>query len=308
MAQSAKEFLTNTSISSFLNSIEHVISIQANEKAVEALGKILENKISALPVRNADSHNFGSFIDTLDICTFIMQTIDACGDDLDKAEKLFLETTCSQVANRGEKNTFHQVLHTDNLKSCLAKMVALSNIHRLPVFDLRGNFVGILSQSTVVNVITENIRLFGMITNKSVNDLRLGIKKVISVNVSAPIKAAFKLIADCKISGVAITEDNSNILVGNVSSSDIKITGLYVNGKFVQGSFQKLNTPIKEILSETMIKKKPVVVHPNTSITEVFKTMSREKIHRTYVVKEKTNELIGVISLVDLLSLIIQYV
>jgi len=126
-----------------------------------------------------------------------------------------------------------------------------------------------------------------MITNKSVNDLRLGIKKVISVNVSAPIKAAFKLIADCKISGVAITEDNSNILVGNVSSSDIKITGLYVNGKFVQGSFQKLNTPIKEILSETMIKKKPVVVHPNTSITEVFKTMSREKIHRTYVVKEK---------------------
>jgi len=106
MAQSAKEFLTNTSISSFLNSIEHVISIQANEKAVEALGKILENKISALPVRNADSHNFGSFIDTLDICTFIMQTIDACGDDLDKAEKLFLETTCSQVANRGEKTLF----------------------------------------------------------------------------------------------------------------------------------------------------------------------------------------------------------
>jgi len=230
------------------------------------------------------------------------------GGDLDKAEKAFLETPCSEVSNRGEKNTFHQVLHTDNLKNCLAKMVALSNIHRLPVFDFRGNFVGILSQSTVVNVISENIHLFGMITNKSVNDLRLGIKKVVSVGVSAPIKDAFKLIADCKISGVAITQDNSNVLVGNISSSDIKITALYVNGKFLEGSFQKLNTPIKEILSETLAQKKPIVVHPNTLISEVFKLLAREKIHRTYVVKEKTNELIGVISLVDLLSLIIQYV
>jgi len=131
-------------------------------------------------------------------------------------------------------------------------MVALANIHRLPVFDLRGNFVGILSQSNVINMISDNITLFSMITNKNVSDLRLGIKQVFSVKVSQPIKDAFKLISDNGISGVGVVDD-SNVLVGNVSASDIKITGA-----FCEGSFQKLNTPIKDILGDTMAKKKPI--------------------------------------------------
>jgi len=247
---------------------------------------------------------YGSFIDTVDICTFVMQAIDGEAGDLTKAQKVFLNTPSSDVANKSRKNPFHQILHTDTLKTCIGKMVALSNVHRLPVFDLQGSFVGVLSQSQVVNTITDNLPMFTMIANKAVADLRLGLKKVIAVKVSSPIREAFKVIADHRISGVAVVEDNSQSLVGNVSASDIKIVDTH-NG----GSFDKLNKPIKEVLGETMAKKKPVSVTPSTSIGDVFKTMSKEKIHRLFVVKDhRSNELIGVISLVDLLDLIVNYV
>jgi len=298
----AKELLTNTPVTSLLKAKELVVTVQSSEKVSVALTKLVENKISALPIRDANnSESFGSFIDTVDICTYIMQTIEKNAGDIAKAEATIAETTCGQVSNKGEKDPFQQVLCTDNLRTCIGKMVALADIHRLPVFDLKGNFVGILSQSNVINMISENIKLFSMITNKNVSDLRLGIKQVLSVNISQPIKDAFKLIADNGISGVGVVND-TNELVGNVSASDIKVTGA-----FCDGSFQKLNTPIKDILGETMAKKKPIFVVPSATISEVITIMSKEKIHRIFVVKERSNELIGVISLIDLLNLISLY-
>lgn len=47
-------------------------------------------------------------------------------------------------------------------------------------------------------------------------------RKVLSVHKTAPIKAAFKLVADLKVSGVAVVEDD-DVLCGNVSASDVKL-------------------------------------------------------------------------------------
>jgi len=221
---------------------------------------------------------------------------------LEAAEKSFSNTACSEVANISRKNPFYQIQNTDSLKSCIGKMVALSNIHRLPVFDLQGNFCGVLSQSQVIGVISENLSVFSMITNKTVADLRLGIKKVVSVNITDPIQTAFKLVSEHVISGVAVVDEKSG-LRGNVSASDIKIIDSK-NG----GNFNKLLSPIGDVLGETMAKTKPLSVTPSSTIAEVFKLMSNEKVHRVFVVSELTNEVVGVISLVDLLDLVGTYV
>lgn len=120
---------------------------------------------------------FTSFIDTVDICTFAMEVASQATSP-EEAQTRFVSTPCAEVANKSRKNPFYQIQDTDNLKTCLGKMVALSNIHRLPVFNLSGNFVGVLSQSQAVAIINNHINLFG-IANKTVADLRLGIKYVL---------------------------------------------------------------------------------------------------------------------------------
>lgn len=72
--------------------------------------------------------------------------------------------------------------------------------------------------------------------------------------------------------------------------------------------FRKLESPVSELLTETMAKKRVLSVTPTKVVADVFKLMCTEKIHRVFVVKEWTNQLMGVISLVDLLELVLHYV
>jgi len=84
--------LTSTPVTSLLKAKEFVVTVQSSEKVSVALTKLVENKISALPIRDANSsENFGSFIDTVDICTFIMQTLEKNGGDNAKAEATISE-------------------------------------------------------------------------------------------------------------------------------------------------------------------------------------------------------------------------
>jgi len=300
MATSAKELLTNTIVKSIIKDKEFLVTIQGNESVGSALALLSQHKVSSLPVLNENSVSYGSFVDTVDICTFVMRENAEKGTDA--VENAFYTTPCSEAANKSRKNPFYQVLNSDNMKSCIGKMVALSNIHRLPVFDLQGTFVGVVSQSQMIGIISDNLSLFP-IANKTVGDLRLGLKKVLTVQVSDCMEDAFKLISDHGVSGVAVVDDNSQSLRGNISASDIKLIDSK-NG----GSFGKLKSPIKEVLGETMAKKKPISVTTGTTIAEVFKLLSNEKIHRAFVVKDRSTELVGVISLVDLLDLILHYV
>jgi len=216
-----------------------------------ALEKLSQNKVSSLPVLHESLISYGSFVDTIDICTYLLSEIRVQGEgNLNAVEQAFLSSPCSSVANGSRKNPFYQILNTDNLKSCMAKMVTLSNIHRLPVFDLQGTFCGVLSQSQLIKLISDNLSLFTMIANKTVGDLRLGIKSVLSLKQSCSMLEAFKIISENGVSGVAVLDDNSSVLRGNVSASDIKVVDCK-NG----GSFEKLRSPISEVMKETMAKK-----------------------------------------------------
>eukprot|EP01126_Amoeba_proteus_P040745 TRINITY_DN4363_c0_g1_i13.p1 TRINITY_DN4363_c0_g1~~TRINITY_DN4363_c0_g1_i13.p1 ORF type:complete len:208 (-),score=20.56 TRINITY_DN4363_c0_g1_i13:315-938(-) len=131
---------------------------------------------------------------------------------------------------------------TDSLRRAINVMVSLVNVHRyksykrprlflfmlyssfrLPVFTLSGDLVGILSQMDIVSLLDTHIQLFP-IANKSVKDLRLGLKEVIQISDSLTLKDAFRVIRENRVSGIAVV-DKRGYLVGNVSASDIKIIG-----------------------------------------------------------------------------------
>eukprot|EP01126_Amoeba_proteus_P040746 TRINITY_DN4363_c0_g1_i2.p1 TRINITY_DN4363_c0_g1~~TRINITY_DN4363_c0_g1_i2.p1 ORF type:complete len:177 (-),score=37.25 TRINITY_DN4363_c0_g1_i2:74-604(-) len=176
-------------------------------------------------------------------------------------------------------------------------MVSLVNVHRLPVFTLSGDLVGILSQMDIVSLLDTHIQLFP-IANKSVKDLRLGLKEVIQISDSLTLKDAFRVIRENRVSGIAVV-DKRGYLVGNVSASDIKIIGK---------NFENLNLledPVSVWLSNTVTRSKPVSVSLTTTVQNVIRTMKVEKVHRVFVTDPS---LVGVISPIDLLELVATHI
>jgi len=100
------------------------------------------------------------------------------------------------------------------------------------------------------------------------------------------------------IYGIPVVDDK-NIVVGNISASDIQII-------LVPGGFSKLENVVESVLPETHQRRSPITIRPSQTIAEAFKIMSTEKIHRLFVVDDK-NCLLGLISPVDLIQVVIDH-
>jgi len=164
------------------------------------------------------------------------------------------------------------------------------------VYNSNGECSGLLSQSVIFYSISPHIGLFHL-ANHTLKNLQLGFNKssIFSIQKTDSLLEAFKLIASNRCSGVAVLD--GNVLVGNVSASDIKMIGTNPT------NLACLDEPV----SDAMVRKRPIVVYPNSTVLETVELITKERIHRIYVVDKQTSVLEGVISLVDILKLICMY-
>eukprot|EP01125_Pyxidicula_operculata_P016010 TRINITY_DN5470_c0_g1_i1.p2 TRINITY_DN5470_c0_g1~~TRINITY_DN5470_c0_g1_i1.p2 ORF type:complete len:302 (+),score=68.26 TRINITY_DN5470_c0_g1_i1:1615-2520(+) len=281
---------------------EKVITAEANDAVLVALQKMMDNKISSLPI--FDLEKYQSIVDTIDIVNTAMTAFSEfdAQKSMEDVSVSFSKALCKDVANKSRLgSTFHPILDTDNLRTAMSKMVYLANIHRLPVFDLTGELRGILSQMQLIHILASHLTSFPMVVNKTIGELNLGMnKKVITVAPTQPLKDAFNLMKENLISGVGVIQNG--VLIGNVSASDIlKIIGSDCSG------FGKLLATVSEILPSVQGKAKPITVTPNNTVGDVLKVLSTEKIHRVFIV-DSHHKLIGVISPVNVLECFVDYV
>lgn len=297
---SPSDLVTRTLVKDILKKQDNVISTDSSALLSEAFTKIVEQGISSVPVFSTVENRYSSFIDVLDISMFVVSLIET-HNDLEKVKEVFNSTTVGELkdfqrVHRNWAGNFVDNLNsTDTLKRAMNIMVNLVNIHRLPTFTLSGDLVGVLSQSDIVYTLASNIHLFP-IANKRVKDIGLGIKAVISVPQDATLRDAFSKIKEHKISGIAVVDENEQ-LVGSVSAADIKI----IDGK--AHSLDKLSSPVKDFKGD----KKTVTVTTDLSIQEVFEKFAHERAHRAFVIGQNF-KLVGVITLIDLLELILNYI
>jgi CBS domain-containing protein len=245
-----------------------------------------------------ETGNFFTFLDILDIVNFALNVAHV---ESDIAESLiFQSTVCSQIANnsRPTNNPYYGVMETDNLSITINTMVGLDNIPRLPVINSQGNFEGIITQSKVVQFLSEHIHKYP-VRDKTLADLLFSYKPVYSLPSSTILKDAFMKMVEERISGVAVIGINGE-LVGNISASDIKVIG------YDALLMEKLNRPISAVMGLAQNKLKPVTVHTNTTIQQIFQIFNEEKLHRIYV-SDSPTELVGVLNLVDLLKIVLEY-
>jgi CBS-domain-containing membrane protein len=303
MSSSAKQFLQLTEVREVIASQE-LVSVTTDSPVSEAMAKLIAHRIQSVPVFDSAQKRFSTFVDTVDIATHAIKVLEKFEDngqlvDIDGAKSAFGSAKCSDIANISRGNPYFQVLSTDSVKVCINRMVALVNIHRLPVLTLSGEFIGVLTQSQIISLIAKNIDLFSF-ANKTVEELRLGYDFVVSIHKNKSMKEAFQLISEHRTAGIAVV-DNDDVIFGNVSASDIKLIGQ--SGEKIQRLYSK----VVEVLDETQAKVRPVCVGRETTFKELVKKIVAERVHRVFVVNE-SDQLIGVVRLVTILDFVQNYV
>jgi len=302
---SIKNTLLNTKLSSiFPEGRKEIITVTTAEPASAAFHKIVQHGISSVVMMDRTSKRCVGFVGMTDMVALVFKEcpvseVVGTDDELTKilfSKNLFTHSTCEEVADLSRKNPFYQVEERASLQSAI-DLMASWDVHRLPVVDHEGNLVTILTQSQVVSFLyNANVKI--PFATKTVGELKLGYKNVISVKEDQMAAEGFKIIAEKRITGIAVL-DFEDRLVTNLSASDLKAIGY--TGKLLT----LLITNVKQFkrnLPENPLIPGPISVSPATTVEEVILKIVLTKVHRVFVVDDQ-KKLLGVISLIDLIRL-----
>jgi len=204
----------------------------------------------------------------------------------------------------------HFMPETATLLEVLQLMVE-KKCHRIIISDKNQKVCNLITQSRIIAL------LHAMNLSKSkrtLKELNLDRTDVISIINTDTAFQAFQLMMQKKMSGLAVVNDNGE-LVGNISLSDIKLIGW--NADY----WNLLGFQIKDYLSQianhpefvirdynfwTLDRPHNVVLRckSDDTISSVMRIMCFFRVHRVYVVSEN-NKPIGVVSMGDILSHIV---
>jgi len=140
----------------------------------------------------------------------------------------------------------------------------------------------------------------GPLANKTVQELKLGLRHVHTVTNGTQALQAFKILIRESVSGVAIVDDDNKV-IGNISASDLKLIGydmeLYSKLFGTVADFVKQ----KELFSN--LSAIPITTAPSSTFKEILELFEKHKVHRIYVVDDtKPLPLVGVITQGDVLK------
>jgi 5'-AMP-activated protein kinase, regulatory gamma subunit len=210
---------------------------------------------------------------------------------------------------------YQYLIFHSHLQEALDKFRSAADQHRFAVVDASGKVLSILSQSQLVRSLLPYIQGTDLAT-KTVSELRLGYKPVLSIPVDAPASQAFKKMQAAKVTGLAVLDAATSKLVGSISASDLKEIGSDAS------LFERVLLPVGEFWAETLKKPKRrdsratsptggrrqiYFVTPQDTIATVFEKFSSTRVHRLFVIDEQTKPL-GVISLKDIIDQISKFV
>jgi len=190
------------------------------------------------------------------------------------------------------------------------KIMMTKKTHRVLVCSSTGELVNLITQSRVMQFLPGIIE-GSPSSQKTVKELGLGEKNVISVNAKETAYCAFNEMVKNRVSGLAVVND-SGLLVGNISISDFKLCGY--QSRFWDLLGLSVRDYMKEIIAKPEVNIRtqllyslglkeeiPLVkCHQDDSLLVVVKLFSFYGVHRLFVVDDQRKP-IAVISLTDLL-------
>jgi len=167
-----------------------------------------------------------------------------------------------------------------------------AGIHRVPVVDDTNQILNFISQSDVLRYLAQNVFLMEN-GDSSVDSLGLVNRVVHYVRDVANAVLALSILATKRVSAIPVLDSNDRI-VGTFSASDLKGIGAQ--------DYPKLQGSLKQFLEEHNFKSLfPLTCFPSDTLEYVLFKLVAARIHRLWVVSEHNNQLIGVLSITDVM-------
>lgn len=283
----------------------NIIHVNSDVTAVEALKILTKHNILCAPILDAKNNQYIGLIDMLDLVTFVVdiyRDLERQGDETDffsllESGERFVTQDIKTIADLSHRNPFLPVNETDTLLTVI-KLAGEKSLHRVPVVNAEGKVVNFLTQSAIVDFLAKNVSKLGPVVDKTVGSMLLGCKPVVKVNINNNAIDAFRLMAEKKVSAVAVVDDD-NHLISNVSARDIRT--IASDHKVITGLFTPIRNFLNSVYSERILETSPAIgCTVKDTLGAVLLKLSVSKVHRVYVV-DNAHTVIGVIALSDVL-------
>jgi CBS domain-containing protein len=223
----------------------------------------------------------------------------------------FASTPVSAIIDSSSRDPLVPVYGHGTLAQLIEEAFSLG-IHRVPVFNRVNEVVtNIASQSDIIRFIMDRINeagdpkaVLGSLMGKTVDELRLGTKPVISMTNDLPAFKALQLIVRNRVSAVAIV-DKVGQLMADFSATEVR--GLSVD------NFPTLRKPVVTFLEQSRSRigraecypfSTPIICTGDTPIETVLLKLHSHGLHRLWIVDEMARPL-GVITLTDVMRLLL---
>jgi len=276
-----------------------VVEIDANLDPVVAFDSLLKANILSAPVWDKETKQYIGFLDIKDLVASTLHT----AKNKVAADSFLTVAVGSHVGQNpsvkylAKRNPFKPVKPTSTLLE-VATLLHERHCHRVPVVD-NGKCVAIVSQSSVISYLADHRDSIAEDVAQTLEDLKLGLKSVVTVNESSTARDAFAIIEKSNLSGIGVIDDDGK-LVGNTSARDIKY--------FVLDKGQlSLEEPIMDYLAtirqgQTPVKDRAPVstVRKTDTLSRAIGLLGKTQYHRLFVI-DQSGKPIGVISVSDIL-------
>lgn len=157
-----------------------------------------------------------------------------------------------------------------------------------------------VTQSDILTALTKHTSLLQPIVNKSLSELGFKPKEVHAISTEDKAIDAFKLIKDLRVNAVGVVDENGK-LVGNISSSDIKL--IDHDAKYIHRLFNKAGIFIIKIQQFNKSSSEEVATCKiEDRLNDVLNKLLERRVHRLYVINDD-HKPIGVIGISDLYTL-----
>ncbi|KAL6045534.1 hypothetical protein QOT17_007624 [Balamuthia mandrillaris] len=308
----AKKWMVETRVGGlFPEGRGEIFSVNTTTPIPEAFKLLIKHKILSAPVYDIAAKKYIGWLDILDLVTHTINVLDESelmgGElplDVESSER-FSKQTCGSIVGISRRNPYYPVEKRAPLLKAIEAMVKY-RLHRLPIIDEEGDLETVVSQSHIAQLLHQHMNVMGDLATATVAELSLGLRQVITVTERNKAIEAFKLIHERNVSAIAVVssgeegaEQPAGSLIGNLSASDLKAVSY--NAHMISNLF----VSVKEFLGKLNTTKAPISVTVNHNFQEVVAKIVESRIHRVYVV-DSENKPIGVISLLEVLSAIVE--
>lgn len=295
----------------FPNDVNKVSFISSESTIADGFQLLISQNILSVPLYNDSSKKYIGSLSMLDI---VIHALSALGDSESESVSLAVSTLnekehfrnykVKDVAGKARLNI--PTVDSSSTVDVVAKSMVETKAHHVLGLNSDGELVNVISQSRIVECISSLFGVDPVLTKlgvKTVKELDMGLRDVISIQESDKAANAFRLLAEKNVSGIAVV-NSSKQLVGNISVRDLRV--IKSNASFLKLLSLPITAYAEAVVTESGVPKSVITCNPQDTYRTVLERVVSNKVHRCYVVNEN-NELIGVVSLWDLLNQLVSF-